>query len=244
MSSRTAIENRKRPVEDTPRSSPVHPAKLAMEEESYSNPVKKKARVSLYHKTSPNMPRPRSVSPLDSTVPMLVDPSMSALLTSSSLADLKDADMNKLGLSPNQTSRKRSPKRPLSANSRAIKTSPGGGNKRISPLTTSLPPLNDSFSTSSFDTVNSENVVSDPKSSALLSATVSSKSHRKEKQSRHQGGSTHKEADVEAVVPDVNASALLSGEVCKVVVRKQMRLTPAHFKSANARLCIIIVSRS
>lgn len=117
-------------------------AKQAIEEESYSNPVKKKARVSLYHRTSPSLTRPRSVSPLETTAPSMG----SSLLNSSSLLDLNDTDLNKHAFSSN--TRKLSPKRPSSANSRPNKLNAhANSNKPVSPLTTSLPPLSDSFST-------------------------------------------------------------------------------------------------
>ena len=106
----------------------------------------------MYNKTSPNISRPRSVSPLESAPPLSLDPS-SHLFNSSSLVQLKDSDVDRLGLPPNGPTR---PKRPLSANSKAAKSNADDA-KRISPLTTSLLPPSDSFPASSpFSTVKSD----------------------------------------------------------------------------------------
>ena len=178
--SRVAIDNRKRtvPVETTPKTSPVYQNKRDLEEETYSNPLKKKIRVSLYNKTSPNPQRPRSVSPLESKPPTSLDLA-NPLLNSSSVVVLKDSDMDRLGLSPSGTSRKHSPKRPLSANSRAIMSN-SNDPKRISPLTTSLLPPSDSFSSSSpFNTVKTDDDL--PKSSPTdLPASTSNEKVRRD----------------------------------------------------------------
>ena len=165
-------------------------------EEEYSNPVKKKARVSLYHRTSPNLTRPRSVSPLDSVAPTMG----SGLVKSSALLDLKDADMDKLGIAPSSGARKRSPQRPLSANSnKPHKLSPHNStNRRISPLTTSLPPIGDSFST-----VNSN--------ADLLSPEDDPLEEMRSKEKNISGNAASQSAFFKGKIPRINTRELTEG---------------------------------
>ncbi|CAK8692819.1 unnamed protein product [Clavelina lepadiformis] len=104
--------NRKRPIispDSTPKDFPQQRL-----EENYTNPVKKKQRVSHLSKTSPNTPaRPRSVSPLESSTTLLsVDNPISTSINSSSVVDLDDTNISGLGLAETSSklSRRNSPK--------------------------------------------------------------------------------------------------------------------------------------
>ena len=68
-----------------------------MNEESYSNPLKKKARVSLYTKTSPNNPLPPPTSPYQSDQLLTTGSTSSdSLLSSSKVVDLNNLNVNDL----------------------------------------------------------------------------------------------------------------------------------------------------
>ena len=80
-------KTKKRPF-SSPGNSPS-PTQLISQEETYSNPLKKKARVSLYKKSSPPLSRPHSISPLRNDQPLPVGtPPSGTVLSSSTVVDL------------------------------------------------------------------------------------------------------------------------------------------------------------
>ena len=106
------VDSRKRPIlplHSSPKNSPGSQA--ALQEETYSNPLKKKARVSLYNKTSPNNPRPPSTSPFRSNTPLgSGTPQSGAVLSSSSVVDLDKLGVNELLPPPHKGATNWSPK--------------------------------------------------------------------------------------------------------------------------------------
>jgi len=105
-------DSRKRPIlplHPSPKNSPGSQA--ALQEETYSNPLKKKARVSLYNKTSPNNPRPPSTSPFGSSTALGPGTSQSGVvLNSSSVVDLDKFGVNELFPPPHKGTTNWSPK--------------------------------------------------------------------------------------------------------------------------------------
>nr|CAB3242122.1 RNA polymerase II elongation factor ELL [Phallusia mammillata] len=123
-----ASENRKRPlqVSDPAKSKPEFPGlspknRQAEDEANYTNPVRKKARVSYYHKTSPTSGgRPRSVSPLETGGILSLNPTSVSTISSSSIVNLDDSDAGAFGLGNERPS----PKKPRVDNRRSPLVTP------------------------------------------------------------------------------------------------------------------------
>uniref|UniRef100_H2XKW5 OCEL domain-containing protein n=1 Tax=Ciona intestinalis TaxID=7719 RepID=H2XKW5_CIOIN len=120
-------ENRKRPAggtpetatRDTPNTSPQS------KNEDYTNPLRKKQRVSLYQKTSPS--GPRSVSPLETSGMLSLSSTVAPAIISGKIAQLKEEETPSASFDRNSSPKKKNAdenQRPGSANSRSSKPSP------------------------------------------------------------------------------------------------------------------------